>query len=32
MTFDKKNKTIALAGIIVFILTVTLTSLNYDSQ
>ena len=30
MTFDKKNKTITLAGIIVFILTVTLTSLNYN--
>ena len=32
MTFDKKNKTITLAGIFVFILTVALTSLNYNSS
>ena len=32
MTFDKRNKTIALAGIFVFILTVALTNLNYNSS
>ncbi len=32
MTFDKKNKTIALSGIFVFILTVALTSLNHNSS
>ena len=32
MTFEKKNKTITLAGIFVFILTVALTSLNYNSS
>ena len=32
MTLDKENKTIALPGIFVFILTVALTSLNYNSS
>ncbi len=32
MTFDKRNKTISLAGIFVFILTVALTNLNYNSS
>jgi hypothetical protein len=32
MTLDKGNKMIVLSGIFIFILTVTLASLNYNSS